>query len=89
MQNFSSLGSQEKNEGWDEPDPNVDYSLKTPVQDYDNPYDVPFVIRSDLIYLVHKFGYPLKAIFNSIVRNESSHMATTYYLYEKDHERIF
>lgn len=72
-----------------DPDDERDWGLYPPILDPEpNHYAIPYVVRSDLIFKVSRFGYKRKDITKNIVNNLASHQATTYYLLEKDHEHI-
>ena len=59
-----------------------------PIDEPGNKYAVPQKLRSDLFLKVPQFGYEMTSIRECVVHNKPSHQATTYYLLEKDHERI-
>ena len=77
-----------KAQDWSAVDENKNWNLEPPIVEPNNKYAVPFVARSDLFYKVSRFGYTKQSIEKSIVNNLPNHQATTYYLLEKNHEKI-
>ena len=43
------------------------------VNEPDNPYADPFIIRGDLVFKVSRFGYTKEHILDSIINNKSTH----------------
>ena len=53
-----------------------------------NKYAQPIYYRDELVGQVKTFGYNARDVWKCILENSATHQATTYYLLEKDHERI-